>query len=103
MIDKKKLIEELEFQINNCENYGHSDIYLDIEMAKQIMKLLNQPTVNEWIPVEEKLPEDGDYLCSFDDGFITRVSFINGDWELWADSGEIIAWKPLPNLYVKEQ
>ena len=108
MIDEKKLWEQRPEYLNEQQkmelqnkkggyNKGWNnclDIFLDIIQA--------QPKVNEWIPVTEKLPEDGDYLCSFDDGFITRVSFINGDWELWADSGEVIAWQSLPNPYVKE-
>lgn len=109
MIDEKKLWEQRPEYLNEQQkielqnkkggyNKGWNDclgIFLDIIKA--------QPKVNEWIPVDERLPKDGDYLCSFDDGFITRVSFVDGDWELWAESGEVIAWQPLPNLYVKEK
>lgn len=81
MIDENRLIEVIE------KNFGHTD---GASVIKQIID--EQPKVNEWIPIEERLPKDGDYLCSFDDGFITRVSFVDGDWELWAKSGEVIAW-----------
>lgn len=43
MIDEKRLIEELRFQINNCEKYGHSDIYVDLEMAKQWLRTFDKP------------------------------------------------------------
>ena len=42
MIDEKQLIEELEFQIKNCEDFGHSDIYIDVDIAKEIYELLKQ-------------------------------------------------------------
>ncbi|QUH22184.1 DUF551 domain-containing protein [Alkaliphilus sp. B6464] len=52
-----------------------------------------------WIPVKERLPEqDTNVIACFDDGFITGVEYTN-DWELWADSGEVVAWMPLPEPY----
>lgn len=100
MIDEKRLIEELRFQINNCEKYGHSDIYVDLEMAKQWLRTFDKPKVGEWIPFNKKEPkEEGLYLCCFDDGFITTVEYEDGDWILWADSGEVVAWQPLPESY----
>lgn len=61
-----------------------------------------------WIPVSERLPEyDGIYLACFDDEFVTAVRCItdrhgNQDWELWADSGEVVAWMSLPEPYKPE-
>lgn len=50
-----------------------------------------------WIPVSERMPdEDGDYLCAFDDGFLCTASFLDGDWGLWADAGEVTHWMPMP-------
>lgn len=62
----------------------------------------------DWIPVSERLPEDdGMYIACFDDDFITAVMYITDrqgaqDWELWADSGEVVAWMPLPEPYKAE-
>lgn len=42
MIDEDKLIKELKFQINNCETYGHSDIYIDLEMAKKWVETIEK-------------------------------------------------------------
>lgn len=58
MIDEKRLLEELEFQIKNCEDFGHSDIYINVDIAKEIYELLKQPKVGEWIPCNERLPEE---------------------------------------------
>lgn len=58
---------------------------------------------SQWIPIEKKLPRKGTYvLASFDDGFVSAVEFAD-DWELWADSGEVIAWQPLPKAYKKSK
>lgn len=58
-----------------------------------------------WVPVTERLPEKGTpVIACFDDGFITGVEFEeDGEWGLWVDSGEVVAWMPLPDPYVKDQ
>lgn len=54
-----------------------------------------------WIPCSDRLPnKNSNVIACFDDGFITGVEYTN-DWELWADSGEVIAWMPLPEPYKK--
>lgn len=63
----------------------------------------------EWIPVKDRLPKnDGYYLVCMDDEFVTACeycTYINGaqDWELWAESGEVIAWMPLPEPYKESE
>ena len=114
MIDEKKLIEELKFQINNCETYGHSDIYIDLEMARQMLSLLNQSKVGEWIPVDERLPKEKKFyeeimrspLClvtvlSDDELMIGIDRTVNGVWTLEEtfDKPKIIAWQPLQEPY----
>jgi len=55
-----------------------------------------------WIPVEERLPEmdESGYayvLVSMDDGFVAATGFTRDEgFGLWAESGEVIAWMPLP-------
>ena len=52
-----------------------------------------------WIAVEERLPEaESHVLVTFEDGFVSAVGY-SGDWELWEDSGDVIAWMPLPEPY----
>lgn len=59
----------------------------------------------KWIPVEEKMPEKEEtVLVAFDDGFICTVDTDeNGEWELWADSGEPTHWMPLPEPPVEAE
>lgn len=57
-----------------------------------------------WISVEERLPKtEEDFLCAFDDGFIATASWIDGDWELWADAGQVTHWMPLPKPPTPEE
>lgn len=121
MIDENRLIEVLE------KNFGHTGGYGTI---KQLIE--SQPKVNEWIPVEERLPdEDGEYLvyCSFEEdksvgedknceywiaNYDTDMEAF-GDWQdiyhpvslgfLDSEFNEIntvVAWMPLPEKYEKE-
>lgn len=94
MIDEKKLVEEIEKRAN--PNNPKDVCY--VANIKRIIK--GQPKTGEWIPFNKKEPkEEGLYLCCFDDGFITTVEYEDGDWNLWADSGEVVAWQPLPEPY----
>ena len=55
-----------------------------------------------WMPLDdtgyEPLFRD-DYLVTFDDGYVAVVHYDGSDWELWADSGEPIAWMYVPAPY----
>ena len=111
MIDEKKLIEELKFQINNCETYGHSDIYIDLEMAKKWVETIEKKKVGEWIPVEERLPKHyGQYLITAIndyEGIYMAVSNYDSQYKSFSSDGveddNAIAWMDLPKMYeVKE-
>lgn len=57
---------------------------------------------DKWYPLDEIKPLfNDDYLVCFDDGFVTGVHYDGEDWELWADSGEPVAWRFLPMPYEK--
>lgn len=113
MIDEDKLIEELKFQINNCETYGHSDIYIDLEMAKKWVETIEKKKVGEWIPVEERLPNEEEfekYYCRnhYAAEFIVMIKGANRPTSLYYKEGvwfdddnndyDVIAWRPLPEF-----
>lgn len=118
MIDEDKLIEELKFQINNCETYGHSDIYIDLEMAKKWVETIEKKKVGKWISVEEREPScsctcltwvkakttysqyEKCVLANYYDGFFDVFPF---DVFPYIDDEpnevQILAWQPLPEPY----
>ena len=69
MIDEKKLIEEFDKKL-----YA-----MQIVPMREVIKIIKeQPKVGEWIPVSERLPEDGygqTFLLTVKDGKETIVTF----------------------------
>lgn len=58
---------------------------------------------HKWIPVKERLPKNGTrVLVTFEDGFVAAADYYGNGWDLWADSGDVIAWMPLPEAYHPE-
>lgn len=60
-----------------------------------------------WIPVEERIPEDGTYLCTLDgelcgieEPFTGMCGIENG---IWDEPDCVIAWRPLPDPYQPER
>ena len=106
LIDADALISVVEKESNIDGAYGYMD-------TKSIVDVIDDaPTIEpmHWIPVNEKLPEkdavvlatDGeDISFAWVDGgmwVIFWAAIANRHWD-WADSGEVIAWMPLPEPY----
>ncbi len=74
------------------------------EDQEQTVKFIKD---SNWIPVSERLPEDGTYLCTFngelcgiDEPFTGMCGIENGKWY---EEGCVIAWQPLPEPYLPEE
>lgn len=90
---------------DNCQNCpevkSEHDMYIRACEQISAQKRLIDKLKNRWISVDERLPTvdprygDIDVLVHMDDGFIATATF-SGDWELWAESGEVTHWQPLP-------
>lgn len=60
-------------------------------------KAMKRYAENPWISVKDRLPEhENEYLVCLDDGFIATTAWSGGDWELWADAGDVTNWRELP-------
>lgn len=119
MIDEKKLIEEI---TNLYNEYANDQIRFEREETKAIYRFIgaltyrleNMPKVNEWIPVEERLPEENGYYivtapsCINEEMTTMELYFDDGKWlinegdEIFYYEKSIIAWMPLPKPYEKE-
>lgn len=117
MIDEKKLIEKIwnifsetynnAFKFDEDESKLVERVMIDVQHAIE-----EQPKICVWIPMEEKLPPDGQKVllsCNymmFD--YVTVGTIENGnrgksyiaDEDTFMRSA-ILAWQPLPNTYCK--
>ena len=107
MIDEKKIYNYIKEQINP---YGKPFTGTVYEFGLKIMDYIeNMKKVGEWIPVSERLPEDGygqTFLLTVKDGKETIVTFakyqpkyrrfnLTGARSYWKP----VAWMPLPEPY----
>ena len=96
MIDEKKLIESV-------KAYKELGLGRNLHLiADTIIEIIEgQPKVGEWIPVEERLPEEvGSYLVTVQHtgGYKylgISAYFGNGMWAWENDKANVIAWQPL--------
>lgn len=72
------------------------------EKQKKVIQRLS----TDWIPVSERLPEDGTYITTLDgelvgqkEPFTGMCGIENGKWD---DEDCVIAWMPLPKPYEED-
>ena len=113
MIDEKKLITHIENQYREWgEEYDAIQILGDIE---------DFPKVNEWIPVEERLPEEHE-LIDDETGYYNKSDNVlccgkneYNEIEYWIDytidgewqcseylTGDEMYWRPLPEPFKRQ-
>ena len=119
MIDEKKLIEDIEKEIEFAVKCNMPDMVAGMRQIASIIE--NQPKIGEWIPCSERLPNKEEYLKDdgrfmLDDGnrryqglfdiydgkfkFTKHISGLN--YELFEDNC-VVAWMPLPEPYRPEK
>lgn len=94
LISKSKLFEDL----NNNKIPFNEPINIIIK---------NQPAVNQWIDVNDRLPKEDskEVLICFPWGTVGIGWRFNGHWTCECyncDDSDVIAWMPLPEPYKKE-
>lgn len=80
----------------------------DLDALKVAIKTLEQEP--KWIPVSERVPEDGEEVLCFLGSEEMAVLFRRNDWgqNEWVDGGfatgsyDVVAWMPLPKPYKAE-
>ena len=107
MIDENKLKKELAELSLKCPFSVFDErfaLYTEC-FEKAICLLKDQPKVNEWIPVEERLPEAYEFVlvCLPNRVITVALKSTDGTWyniqcnEIWKP----IAWMQLPEPYEK--
>ena len=122
MIDEKKLIEDIEKEIEFAMKCNMPEMVAGMRQIASVIE--EQPKIGEWIPCSERLPEmyredmeaegeyymisnpvivtDGQqiYIAEYEADMDYRYGWHSLDGE---DYDNIIAWMPLPNLYRPEK
>ena len=101
LIDADAIIKRAEESFKSAGLHGD-----DYRKFKKWLR--KAPTVSEWIPVSERLPEEGLTVLTFDtNGDIEFGAYEDGKWEwlaescsgYWTRNDGVIAWMPLPEPY----
>lgn len=106
MIDEKKLIEEIEKEIDGVivkDTYSKGK---NAGLRKAKILAEEQPKTGGWIPCSERLPEEsGFYMVTkkikeTGNRFTGKSRFdIEKGWNDSLDFVDIVAWQPLPEAY----
>lgn len=84
----------------NTEMYSGNIIDIIIEIDPDTICTVEN---DGWVPVEERVPEDGWEVLCCDDKAVYLVEY-QADWDApFGDIDGIIAWRPLPEPYWSEQ
>lgn len=110
MQELEKILEEIDQEKKNAAlSIRHTTGYKagQIRMAERIEEIIRKHMNDGWIPVEERLPEDGTYLCTLagelcgiEEPFTGMCGIENG---IWDEPDCVIAWHPLPEPYKPKQ
>lgn len=110
MIDENRLIKKLERLQKIVFTYNFNVAHVCDNLLCEIKDFINeQPKINEWIPVEERLPEIFENVLIYTKSGHYHIGAYFEErkrWWLgvyWEDLDFILAWMPLPKPYeVKE-
>ena len=117
------ILEEINKQKSECLSGEYQPAYEAgaLDMANVIKDIIRKHLSREkapeiarcsrdndgWISVEERLPEDGTYLCTLagelcgiEEPFTGMCGIENG---IWDEPDCVIAWRPLPEPYRPER
>lgn len=110
MQELEKILDEIENERTDIDDYSdakgrmlarHWNDCIDV-----VKDIIRKQMNDGWIPVEDRLPEDGTYLCTLagelcgiEEPFTGMCGIENG---IWDEPDCVIAWHPLPEPYRPE-
>ncbi len=108
----EKILEEIENHAIEFEFFGVCDDYVSVGWIKEIIiSHMDEVENDDWIPVEERLPEvqeglEDMYCPEFNVTIkgVTETTTLKYSWDgTWFDNNgyvyNVIAWQPLPERY----
>lgn len=109
-MDRKEALK----QFIECKEMGYLNLFMPtIPAMEKAIEALQEPQVGGWIPVSERLPEDGCGVLVTVNGKHNNIIFVNAleiaeyrNTEGWIIEGyldwldpDVTAWQPLPEPY----
>lgn len=88
------------------------EVIVEIESLQTVIPSKASCAEGKWIPVDERLPEDGVRVMCCDDRediYFGRHEYTGWHWEAeacanyWAKDDSVIAWMPLPEPYKESE
>ena len=85
-----------------------ADYFKALSIASEALEReIKQPTVNNWISVKDRLPEDNVRVLVYCEWECEHIALRRhdkwvGELENYEDD-EVLAWMPLPNKYISEE
>ena len=121
-MDRITAIASIEYVREKCQILGEQESPHDCfgticEALSMAIEALQEPQVGGWIPVSERLPEDGYGVLVTVNGKHNNITFVDaleiaeyGNTEGWIIEGyldwldpDVIAWQPLPEPYKESE
>lgn len=104
MQELEKILEEIKSSSVYSETkYGYGAMCVPVGAIERILR---NHMNDGWIPVEERLPEDGTYICTLDGELCGLEEPFTGmcgiEKGIWDEPDCVIAWRPLPEPYRPE-
>lgn len=100
-------LEQYKDEIEKKSQYKHGLPGSALDIVNTLLSDLEQDEKeNGWIPVSERLPEDGtNVIASFSSGTVTELRYVangifHGIYEY--STKVIVAWRPLPEPYKED-
>lgn len=100
-------LEQYKAEIEKKSQYKHGLPGSALDIVNTLLNDFEQDEKeNGWIPVSERLPEDGTYITTLDGELVGQEEPFTGmcgiENEKWDDEDCVIAWMPLPEPYKEE-
>ena len=101
-------LEQYKAEIEKKSQYKHGLPGSALDIVNTLLNDFEQDEKeNGWIPVSDRLPEDGTYITTLDgelvgqeEPFTGMCGIENGKWD---DEDCVIAWMPLPEPYKEDE
>ena len=103
-IIKEELINYYQSYMNQIRPEPDGNHMIAMEVMIQLLKMYPELPLPAWIPVEQELPKDCEYVLVTQqskkgDRTVNRAYYADGSWHGSGMTNNVTAWIPLPEPY----